>query len=137
MKSKSIVFSYCTVTPESAENGDFEDTGFTDSGRNRLTSPVEFISDDMGSLYDAIRLGIDLGILVGTNPWVGNWFESGSSIIDYSTGEEISYAMHLEGFSPRELSHIKRILKAGKISDSDEALLEGIMILNALGVSTY
>jgi hypothetical protein len=137
MKSKSIVFCYTTVTPESAENGDFEDTGFTDSGRNRLTSPVEFISDDMGSLYDAIRLGIDLGILVGTNPWVGNCFESESSIIDYSIGEEISYSMHIKGFSPGELSHIKRILKAGKISDSDEALLEGIMILDVLGVSTY
>jgi hypothetical protein len=135
MKSKSIVFCYTTVTPKSAENGDFEDNGFTDGGRNRLTSPVEFInSDDMGSLYDAVRLGIDLGI----SEWVGNWFEtSGYSIIDYSTGEEISYSMHLEGFSPGETSHIKRILKTGKISDSDEALLEGIMILDALGVSTY
>jgi hypothetical protein len=134
MKSKSIVFCYTTVTPESAENGDFEDNGFIDGGRNRLTSPVEFISDDMGSLYDAIRLSIDLGI----NTWVGNWFEtSESSIIDYSIGEEISYSMHLEGFSPGELSHIKRILKTGKISDSDEALLAGIMVLDALGVSTY
>jgi hypothetical protein len=131
---KSIVFCYTTVTPESAENGDFEDTGFTDGGRNHLTSPVEFInSDDMGSLYDAVRLGIDLGI----SEWVGNCFESESSIIDYSIGEEISYSMHIKGFSPGELSHIKRILKAGKISDSDEALLEGIMILDALGVSTY
>jgi hypothetical protein len=130
---KSIVFCYTTVTPESAENGDFEDSGFTDSGRNRLTSPVEFISDDMGSLYDAIRLGIDLGI----SEWVGNCFESESSIIDYSIGEDISYSMHIKGFSPGELSHIKRILKAGKISDSDEVLLEGIMILDALGVSTY
>jgi hypothetical protein len=134
MKSKSIVFCYTTVTPKSAENGDFEDNGFTDGGRNRLTSPVEFInSDDMGSLYDAVRLGIDLGI----SEWVGNSFESESSIIDYSIGEEISYSMHLEGFSPGETSHIKRILKTGKISDSDEALLEGIMILDALGVSTY
>jgi hypothetical protein len=88
---KSIVFCYTTVTPESAENGDFEDTGFTDGGRNHLTSPVEFI-----------------------NP-----------------------SMHIKGFSPGETSHIKRILKTGKISDSDEALLEGIMILDALGVSTY
>jgi hypothetical protein len=131
---KSIVFCYTTVTPESAENGDFEDTGFTDGGRNHLTSPVEFInSDDMGSLYDAVRLGIDLGI----SEWVGNGFESESSIIDYSIGEEISYSMHIKGFSPGETSHIKRILKAGKISDSDEVLLEGIMILDALGVSTY
>lgn len=132
---KSIVFCYTTVTPESAASGDFEETGFTDSGRNRLSTPEEFInSDDMGSLYDAIRLSIDLGI----NTWVGNWFEtSGSSIEDYQTGEEISYSMHLKGFSPGEVSHIKRILKIGKISDSDEALLEGIMILDALGVSTH
>ena len=132
---KSIVFCYTTVTPESAENGDFEDTGFTDSGRNRLSTPEEFInSDDMGSLYDAISLGIDLGI----NTWVGNWFEtSGYSIEDYQTGEEISYSMHLEGFSPGEVSHIKRILKTGKISDEDQALLEGIMILDSLGVSTH
>ena len=133
MKSKSIVFCYCTVTPESAENGDFEDTGFTDGGRNRLSTPKEFISDDMISLYYAVKHAIDLGI----NTWVGNWFESGSSIIDYSTGEEISYSMHIEGFSPGETSHIKRILKTGKISDSDEALLAGIMILDTLGVSTY
>ncbi len=126
---KSIVFCYCTVTPD----GESINSGFTDGGRNRLTSPVEFISDDMGSLYDAVRLGIDLGI----NTWVGNWFESESSIIDYSTGEEISYSMHLQGFSPGETSHIKRILKTGKISDSDEALLAGIMILDTLGVSTY
>jgi hypothetical protein len=131
---KSIVFCYTTVTPESAENGDSEDNGFTDGGRNRLTSPVEFISDDMGSLYDAVRLGIDLGI----SEWVGNWFEtSESSVLDYSTGEEISYAMHIKGFSPGETSHIKRILKTGKISDEDQALLEAIMILDALGVSTY
>jgi hypothetical protein len=135
MKSKSIVFCYTTVTPKSAENGDFEDNGFTDGGRNRLSTPKEFInSDDMISLYYAVKHAIDLGI----SEWVGNWFEtSESSIIDYSTGEEISYSMHLEGFSPGETSHIKRILKTGKISDSDEALLEGIMILNALGVSTY
>jgi len=132
---KSIVFCYTTVTPESAENGDFEDTGFTDSGRNRLSTPEEFInSDDMGSLYNAISLGIDLGI----NTWVGNWFEtSGYSIEDYQTGEEISYSMHLKGFSPGEVSHIKRILKTGKISDEDQALLEGIMILDSLGVSTH
>lgn len=132
---KSIVFCYTTVTPESAENGDFEDTGFTDSGRNRLSTPEEFInSDDMGSLYDAISLGIDLGI----NTWVGNWFETSGYIIeDYQTGEEISYSMHLKGFSPGEVSHIKRILKTGKISDEDQALLEGIMILDSLGVSTH
>jgi hypothetical protein len=134
MKSKSIVFCYTTVTPESAENGDFEDNGFTDGGRNRLSTPKEFISDDMGSLYNAVRLGIDLGI----SEWVGNSFEtSESSVLDYSTGEEISYAMHIKGFSPGELSHIKRILKTGKISDEDQALLEAIMILDALGVSTY
>jgi hypothetical protein len=134
MKSKSIVFCYTTVTPESAENGDFEDTGFTDGGRNRLSTPKEFISDDMISLYYAVKHAIDLGI----NTWVGNWFEtSESSVLDYSTGEEISYSMHLEGFSPGELSHIKRILKTGKISDEDQALLEAIMILDALEVSTY
>jgi hypothetical protein len=135
MKSKSIVFCYTTVTPKSAENGDFEDNGFTDGGRNRLSTPKEFInSDDMISLYYAVKHAIDLGI----SEWVGNWFEtSESSVLDYSTGEEISYSMHLEGFSPGELSHIKRILKTGKISDEDQALLEGIMILDALGVSTY
>ena len=131
---KSIVFCYTTVTPESAENGDVEDSGFTDSGRNRLTSPVEFINSDVGSLYDAVRYGINLGI----SGWTGSWFSTVEPVIeDYGTGEEISYSMHLKGFSPGEVSHIKRILKTGKISDSDEALLEGIMILDALGVSTY
>jgi len=129
MKSKSIVFCYCTVTLESAENA-----GFTDGGRNRLTSPVEFISDDMISLYYAVKHAIDLRI----SEWVGNWFETSEfSVLDYSTGEKISYSMHLEGFSPGEISHIKRILKTGKISDEDQALLEAIMILDALGVSTY
>jgi hypothetical protein len=131
---KSVVFCYTIVTPESADSGDFEETGFTDSGRNRLTSPVEFISDDMGSLYDAVRLGIYLGI----SEWMGSWFSTVEPVIeDYGTGEEISYSMHLKGFSPGEVSHIKRILKTGKISDGDEALLEGIMILDALGVSTH
>ena len=72
--------TYEIVTPESAENGDFEETGF------------EFESERY-TFKELIDLAKSTGCIYSEG---ATWLYSYPEIEDYSTGEEKSYALHFD-----------------------------------------
>lgn len=92
-KEYNVGITYDIVTPESAEEGDFAESGW------------ELEPEDM-SAEDIIRYMQDLGVY--ENNGDGSWYTAGS-VQDYSTGEEISYAVHVKNVdgSPLTADQIK------------------------------
>lgn len=98
--------TYQTVTPESAEHGDFADSGYE----------FEDVSYTFRELVDLIYHDgfIEPSIFP---PKSGDdfWLSSDYEIEDYSTGEEISYSIHLENKSPRMLRYWFKAYEASRI----------------------
>lgn len=129
----SIRFTYETITPESAEHGDFNSAGFCDRNGNVIsenseqdpaTIPDEEIEqwNEAGDLYYCIDSAIDLGINFNS----GNWFSSHPEIKDYSTCEEISYNLHIDGLTDQQYKAIARMIDNGRLTDEDEEYLNSI-----------
>ena len=95
---KTITQTYDVVTPESAENGDFAENGFTGKKWN-----VDYAEEAYGILSDE-----------GPVEWVGSWWYSMDPERDWSDGSETYYGFHPEGFSDEEIDYINRRLKGGK-----------------------
>ena len=109
-------FCYQTVTPESAEHGDFADHGFYLPGGwkfslnelgDKASEGVDLVQDNGYSLRDVIQAAKDLGIQSQPD---ADWFYSHPSIEDYSTGEEVSYSLHIEGVTDSTYGRIARLL---------------------------
>jgi len=92
MKIKYSI-TYSTITPESCEIGDFEDTGFE----------IEPTTDDLDSIISTAQ---DLGIFQD----VGNWFESEYQTEDYTTNEQKQYSLHFYDITDASYNRIKKIL---------------------------
>jgi len=84
--------TYEVITPESAENGDFEETGF-------------YIEDGEDDLRDVINLAESLGICEDS----GSWFSSVDPEIDYQSGAETFYSLHPR-VTPATYNRISKIL---------------------------
>lgn len=113
----TIAFTYDTVTPESAEDGDFADHGFYEPGgwfysvaesgytpEKDSTRPWK-----IGELKRAIESARDLRIYEDS----GSWWSSVDPDTDYSTGEDTRYSLHVGGVTPATYRRISRAL-AGK-----------------------
>ena len=74
--------TYSETTPESAENGDFSDSGFIDE-RARC---------DFRELIDLMRQHPEASAGHGAGPLV--WYSTGYSVDDYSTGTEREECIH-------------------------------------------
>ena len=129
----SIRFTYETVTPESAEYGDFNSAGFCDMNGNIIsenseTDPATIPDRDVeqwsepGDLYYCIDAAINLGI----NHDSGSWFSSYAEIKDYSTCEDISYSMHINGLTDQQYKAITAMIDSGRLSDDDTEYLNSI-----------
>jgi len=77
----SLNVTYQTVTPESSEYGEFDDSGFI----------VEDIEPD--DIQDIISL-INYRCFDWSCSDNSGWLSSDSEVIDYSTMEEIMYSLH-------------------------------------------
>ena len=82
-----IVRAYSEITPESAEHGDFSDTGIVHDAE-----PYTF-----RELHDAARLG-GFSFDGGTR-----WADTGFSVVDYRTGTERSESLSLAYGQPARL----------------------------------
>ena len=103
-----IVTTYETVTPESAEHGDFEDCGFEDESGVVIRENDGDTTDQDGAerRLTVVELAVnflrDKGV---TEPscsptWSrGTWYSTEPQIEDYSTAEEKSYSYHPKGFT--------------------------------------
>ena len=115
----TIDFTYQTVTPESAEHGDFDEHGFILPGMWKF--PTKYDNDgklidnytrvawERGNLAGFIDFARSLGITANAD---ADWFYSVDPDIDYQTGSETQYAMHIDGATPSTINRIARLLNA-------------------------
>jgi len=74
--------TFATITPESAEHGDFEETGFH----------IESITFDcFGELVDYLERN---GYYYWSNSNDTGWLSTGWQVDDYTTMTEIEYSIH-------------------------------------------
>jgi hypothetical protein len=94
---------FARVTPESAEDGDFSDTGVVDEGVS--LEPDKWEREEG---FTAVDLAVKLLQKAGaTEPssshfHKGIWYATGFEVVSYRTGEEEERTYHLKGFTERE-----------------------------------
>lgn len=124
-KQRAIATSYSTVTPESAEEGDFADRGWVDEEGDAIEVDVLDIGDqgEAGSqapvtdaiVKRAVRWLRDHGAYETSSSSYhsGVWYSSPSEVSDYSTGEERSEDFFLRNFTEEEERRIFDEFKRG------------------------
>lgn len=134
-KKKVINTSWSLVTPESAENGDFADSGMLPGGD-------EFVDDEDGSaLEKSIKWLKQKGAVYPSNSHFSRrtWYSS-DPIQDYKSGNEMTHSYHLEGFSePEEKSIFAAItnkVQEGLTDSSDGKHAEKQLAIGKHGLNT-
>lgn len=103
----TIDFTFQTVTPESAEHGDFDSHGFITPGMWKYEGEYERNQWQLGDLRGLVDFAQSLGI----NTCEGaDWAYSVDPDINYATGEDTTYAMHIGGATPSTHNRILRLL---------------------------
>ena len=104
----TIDFTYDVVTPESAEYGDTSDAGFITPGYWKY-SVDDYTREQWkpGTLASFISFARSLGI---HDDGSADWFGSVDPAINYQTGEETRYAMHIAGATVSTVNRIARLL---------------------------
>lgn len=102
---KIITTTYQTVTPESAEDGDYADQGWEDEDGESMLPDEYDIEEGITAVDKAVEY---LKNKRYTNEPSSSDFHKGVSYsttspdIDYSKNEETYYTCHLNGFTPDE-----------------------------------
>lgn len=105
---KKIRTTFQTVTPESAENGDFSEQGWEDQEGVSMVPDEYDVEDGITAVNKAVDFLFDKG---GTEPSSSQfspntWYSTPDADHDYSTGEDTYYSFHLVGFTPEEEKEI-------------------------------
>ena len=102
----TIDFTYETVTPESAENGDWDSAGFITCGYWKYdTDDYDRQEWKLGYLAHYINFARSIGIVSD-----GDSFYSVDPDINYRTGESTTYGMHVAGCTVSTEARIHRLL---------------------------
>ena len=102
----TIDFTFQTVTPESAEHGDYDSGGFITPGHWKYdSSDYERNKWKLGDLAGLINFAQSLGIVSD-----GDSLYSIDPEIDYQTGESTTYAMHIAGVTASTEARIHKLL---------------------------
>ena len=113
-------FTYQTVTPESAEQGDFSEHGWILPGMWKSALQDEdghhedVLADarrgefDLTDLGEIVSFAQSLGIDTGEG---ADWFYSTDPDVDLETGEDTTYCLHLEGVTPATKNRILRLIR--------------------------
>jgi hypothetical protein len=121
----TFAFTYETVTPESAENGDYDDHGFFVDGCKYSLCDDEIAHDilhvdpdsyrskwQLGVLEEVITQARLYGICEASDSYIGigTWFSSIDPDCNYVTGEDTTYALHVEGATRATMKRIHALL---------------------------
>jgi hypothetical protein len=104
----TIDFTYDVVTPESAEHGDFAESGFIAPGMWKYPDLEEYERNEwaIGDLAYLIKFAKSLGITCSD----GGNFYSVDPDINFRTGESTTYGMHIDGVTDATVERIARLL---------------------------
>ena len=103
--------TYDVVTPESAENGDYADSGFAAPGG------WKFAADDPGPHEMTLREALDTCGMHGGGGFEdsGRWFSTVDPDVNYSTGEDTRYSIHPpRNITPASYARLRRYLTGRK-----------------------
>jgi hypothetical protein len=117
LNDKVIKTSYYTITPESAEYGDFADSGWYDEDGESMLPDEYDIEENISAIDKAVEFLKNKKYTTEPSSSqfeVGISYSSVSPDHNYSTGEETYYTCHLYGFTPEEEFEIYK-----KVTDFD------------------
>lgn len=102
-----ILISFSRTTPESAEDGDFSETGWIDEEGVEMTPDIDYEDDDPYKetvASKAIAFLKDEGACYASSSdfYPGVWYTTEYQTLDYHTGEEEEKSYHLKGFTEEE-----------------------------------
>lgn len=108
---KKIQVYFQTVTPESAADGDFAETG--DHDVLDVTPDRHDIADGITAVDLAVKALKDAGASEASSSHYHNgiWYSTVDADEDLRTGEQTFYSFHLEGFSETEQKQIFEKIK--------------------------
>lgn len=101
-KDKGFLVTFSSITPESAEDGDTSDAGYSDYDS---CEPDEYdIRDEITSVDKSIEYLRDKGATQASSSHfhVGVWYSTEYQTEDCGTGEETEYSYHPKNFTPDE-----------------------------------
>lgn len=108
IKGVTYSITYAKVTPESAEYGDFSDTGF--EVESEVVDSIKELDYLQGNYYFRNPSNLhNLGNGEVKYDYSNLWLTSDSEIEDFSTCETVEYSLHIECENPKRK---ERILKA-------------------------
>jgi hypothetical protein len=114
MIKQGFRITYQIVSPESAEQGDYEETGWYNEEGDELSLDNDDIEEGLTAINKAVSYLKDKGIIeCSSSPRlsVHDWFIADDEQ-DYRTGNCTTYNYHPVGYTEEELNEIKRLLKA-------------------------
>jgi hypothetical protein len=103
---KGFIVTFSSVTPESAEDGDTSDHGFSDYDS---CEPDKFdIAEGLSAVDKAIEYLTDKGASQASASFFhpGVWYSTEYQTEDYGTGEETEYGYHPKNFTEVEQEEI-------------------------------
>lgn len=136
---KMLSITFDRITPESAERGEPEESGYEDEGREIKADEIDLENGETDASLAAKEI-IDRGSVEpsSTSFHPGVWYTTIDPDRDMRDGSETYYSFHLKGFSPEEEEQIfKMVMKKGESAKAepesawDEAELKQAQKLSA------
>ena len=87
---------FSKVTPESAEQGDYSETGEDKAGAE--------------TLRDIMATARSYGIMKRSHNDITQWWEASGEDIDYRTGETTQYTLHIDGLTARNFARLNSVM---------------------------
>ena len=103
-QNQRIVTTFSTITPESAAQGDFAETGWEDEEGFDCT-PDEFDEEEGKTVADiAAKFIYEKGAVSQSSShfYPGAWYSTDMQDTDFVTGEQTEHNFHLVGFTPEQ-----------------------------------
>lgn len=112
-RERRITTTFSQTTPESAEQGDYSDTGWIDEEGVDMNLDEYDREEGLTVAEKTAKWLFNEGASEGSSSHYhhGMWYSTEWSVNDYSTGEEEQRSFHLDGFTADEEEEIFRIMQ--------------------------
>jgi hypothetical protein len=110
MRTLTYSVTYSVVTPESAERGDFAETGFEVEDRPIEVDGVETVAQAIARI---VKSAIGHSQLEPSSSGIDatTWFTECDGDLDYNTGAETCRSVHIDGATADEMCAAWELLK--------------------------